>query len=86
MSYEEKETLLEEGEVVLICSDGIAEAHNPRREMFGSPGLRELVDKHGSEGSSLIERVLHEHSGFVGADWEQEDDITLLVLQRLRTT
>jgi hypothetical protein len=29
---------------------------------------------------------LTELSGFVGADSEQEDDITLVALQRLRTT
>jgi hypothetical protein len=29
---------------------------------------------------------LSELSGFVGEDWEQEDDITLVKLQRLRAT
>jgi serine phosphatase RsbU (regulator of sigma subunit) len=51
--------------------------------MFGFPRLRALVDVYGGDGSSLVERLLNELSGFVGADLEQEDDITLVVLQRL---
>jgi len=51
--------------------------------MFGFPRLRELVDEYG-DGSSLVERLLNELFGFVGADLEQEDDITLVVLQMLR--
>ncbi len=86
MSYEENETSLEEGESILFYSDGLVEAHNPHREMFGFPRLRELVDEYGGgDGGSLVEHLLSELSGFVGADWEQEDDITLVVLQRLRT-
>jgi len=86
MSYEEKEMYLQEGESVLFYSDGLVEAHNPHREMFGFPRLRELVDEYGGgDGGSLVEHLLSELSGFVGADWEQEDDITLVVLQRLRT-
>jgi serine phosphatase RsbU (regulator of sigma subunit) len=86
MSYEENESSLERGESILFYSDGLVEAHNPHREMFGFPRLRVLVDEYGSDGGSLVERLLNELSGFVGADADQEDDITLVVLQRLRTT
>jgi serine phosphatase RsbU (regulator of sigma subunit) len=86
MSYEENETSLESGESILFYSDGLVEAHNPHREMFGFPRLREVVDEYGSAGGSLVERLINDLSGFVGAGSEQEDDITLVVLQRLRTT
>jgi hypothetical protein len=85
MSYEENETSLERGESILFYSDGFVEAHNPHREMFGFPRLRDLADEYGSDGGSLVERLLNELSGFVGAGSEQEDDITLVVLQRLTT-
>jgi len=39
MGYEEKKTILEAGEEVLFYSDGLVEAHNPKGEMFGFPGL-----------------------------------------------
>jgi serine phosphatase RsbU (regulator of sigma subunit)/predicted ester cyclase len=81
MSYEEKEIVLEEGEAALFYSDGLVEAHNPEREMFGFPRLRALVTKHG-EDRSLGNVLLEELYSFVGDGWEQEDDITLLTLRR----
>jgi len=80
MSYEEGEDSLGVGDGVLFYSDGLVEAHNPHREMFGFPRLRELVGE--SAGGPLVDRLLDELSGFVGEGWEQEDDITLLTLER----
>ena len=81
MSYEEEETILEAGESALFYSDGLVEAHNPQGEMFGLPRLRELVAEHG-EHRSLGNILLEELYSFVGEGWEQEDDITLLTLER----
>ncbi|MBA3615795.1 MAG: SpoIIE family protein phosphatase, partial [Rubrobacteraceae bacterium] len=36
MSYEEGHSLLHEGDGILFYSDGLVEAHNQHREMFGS--------------------------------------------------
>jgi serine phosphatase RsbU (regulator of sigma subunit) len=49
--------------------------------MFGSPRLQALVCEHGEE-ESLEEALLEELYSFVGEDWVQEDDITLLTLRR----
>jgi serine phosphatase RsbU (regulator of sigma subunit)/anti-sigma regulatory factor (Ser/Thr protein kinase) len=81
MSYEEKEITLAPGESVLFYSDGLVEAHNPQREMFGFPRLRGLVASHGG-GADLIDYLLGELQGFTGEDWEQEDDVAILTLQR----
>jgi hypothetical protein len=40
-----------------------------------------LVTEHGNE-LSLEEALLEELYSFVGEGWEQEDDITLLILRR----
>src|SRR5215208_1870426 len=82
MEYEEKEILLEKGESILFYSDGLVEAHDPHHEMFGSPRLQGLVGAHCSGGSSLIGFLLSELTRFTGEDWEQEDDITLVTLER----
>src|SRR5215208_396176 len=82
MEYEEKEILLEKGESILFYSDGLVEAHDPHHEMFGSPRLQGLVGAHRSGGSSLIGFLLSELTRFTGEDWEQEDDITLVTLER----
>jgi serine phosphatase RsbU (regulator of sigma subunit) len=81
MGYEEKEIVLEEGEAVLVYSDGLVEAHDPKGEMFGFPRLRVLVTDHAEE-RSLGDFLLEELYSFVGEGWEQEDDITLLTLKR----
>ena len=82
MNYEEKEIVLSKGESVLFFSDGLVEAHDPKGEMFGFPRLQGLVGTHRSGGSSLIGFLLSELSRFTGEDWEQEDDITLVTLER----
>jgi serine phosphatase RsbU (regulator of sigma subunit)/predicted ester cyclase len=81
MSYEEGEVSLAKGNCVLFYSDGLVEAHNLKGEMFGFPRLRALVAEHGEE-RSLGNLLLDELYAFVGESWEQEDDITLLTLQR----
>jgi steroid delta-isomerase-like uncharacterized protein len=80
--YEEKEAVLESGDSVLLYSDGLVEAHNPRREMFGFPRLRRLVAEHDAEEGSLVDFLMDELRSFTGEGWEQEDDITLLTLRR----
>jgi serine phosphatase RsbU (regulator of sigma subunit) len=84
MSYEEGEISLREGNCVLFYSDGLVEAHDPTGVMFGFPRLRALVAQHGEE-RTLGNLLLEELYSFVGDGWEQEDDITLLTLQRRAT-
>lgn len=82
VSYEESETELRPGDSFVLHSDGIAEARNGDGEMFGFPRMKSVLEKsHGSEGA--ISSVLDELRAFAGPQWEQEDDITLVVLQRL---
>ncbi|MGH2828488.1 MAG: ATP-binding SpoIIE family protein phosphatase [Actinomycetota bacterium] len=81
MSYEEKLATLEPGDSMLMHSDGLAEAHSPEREMFGFPRLMGIVGE-GRGGEDLIDQLLEALDGFVGPAWDQEDDITLVTLQR----
>jgi serine phosphatase RsbU (regulator of sigma subunit) len=81
MRYEEKEATLAPGDTVLLHSDGLVEAHDRERRMFGFPRLAELMNDC-TGGPELIQLLLGELDGFTGPDWEQEDDITLVALQR----
>jgi serine phosphatase RsbU (regulator of sigma subunit) len=82
MSYEENETTLLPGESVLFYTDGLIEAHNPKGEMFGTPRLRSLLSEYSEGGRSLSATLLEELERFTGEGWEQEDDVTLLTLER----
>jgi serine phosphatase RsbU (regulator of sigma subunit)/anti-sigma regulatory factor (Ser/Thr protein kinase) len=81
MVYEEKEAVLQPGESVLLHSDGVVEAHDPDRDMFGFPRLKETVAA-APGGQQLIDRVIAELEAFTGGDTEQEDDITMVTLER----
>ena len=80
MVYEEKEANIGPGETVLLHSDGLAEAHNPEREMFGFPRVMKLMET--ASGDDIIDALLMEFDRFTGASAEQEDDITLVTLGR----
>ena len=82
MRYEEKEVIVALDESILFYSDGLVEAHNPKREMFGFPRLQALLEEHAG-GSTLIDFLLSELKRFTGEGWEQEDDMTMLTLQRI---
>ena len=83
MGYEENEVVLGAGDRVLFYSDGLVEAHNPEGEMFGFPRLRRFVAEHDEEKAGpLVDFLMEELYSFTGEGWEQEDDITLMALQR----
>jgi anti-sigma regulatory factor (Ser/Thr protein kinase) len=80
MKYEEKETTLRPGETVILYSDGLVEAHDPDRQMFGFPRLQSLMAELGPE-TDVVPYLLGKLAEFTGPDWEQEDDVTLVLLR-----
>ncbi len=79
MKYEEKETTLRPGESILFYSDGLVEAHSPRREMFGFPRLQTTIGDLPAE--EMLPHLLGRLRDFTGPDWEQEDDVTMVLLR-----
>jgi serine phosphatase RsbU (regulator of sigma subunit)/anti-sigma regulatory factor (Ser/Thr protein kinase) len=82
MDYEEKETQIAPGDHLLLYSDGLVEAHNPEGEMFGFPRMRSLLELPHC-GEDMIQCMIAELNLFTGPDWEQEDDITFVSLERV---
>jgi len=81
MRYQEQVTLVPRGGSLLFHSDGLTEAHGPGREMFGGGRIAALAARQ-LDGEALIRLLLDELHQFTGPDWEQEDDITLVALER----
>lgn len=81
MPYEERTYQFQSGDVMVLTSDGITEAHDPSGEMYGFARLMGQVAAPTSDGDvvgALVADVEHH----TGSDAEQEDDITLVVIKR----
>jgi serine phosphatase RsbU (regulator of sigma subunit) len=81
-TYELKDAVVPSGTRLLLHSDGLAEAHNHEHEMFGFPRVIKVMENCDRD-DDLIEALLVELDRFTGPDWEQEDDITLVTLERI---
>jgi serine phosphatase RsbU (regulator of sigma subunit) len=80
--YDEHEATLVAGESLLFYSDGLVEAHNSTHEMFGFPRLKTALEAP-ADGTPLIEVLLGKLKRFTGEGWEQEDDVTMVTLERI---
>jgi phosphoserine phosphatase RsbU/P len=80
-AYEPQECRLAPGDVLVIYSDGVTEAFDAARCMFGVDRLLEIVRTHAqASASGLVEAIsaaVRDHAGAM----PQSDDITLLVLR-----
>lgn len=81
--YMEHEVHLDQGDTLLLLSDGVVEAHNTTRELFGFERLEETIaEAVPGDVRALVELVLvrvHEHMG----EAEQHDDITIVAVRPL---
>lgn len=78
--YGREEIMLEEGDTLVLYTDGVTEAMNSVNEMFTDRRLEESIRKTGSSSPrDIVERILANVREFA-AGAEQSDDITLLVL------
>jgi serine phosphatase RsbU (regulator of sigma subunit) len=69
------------GETVVIYTDGVSEAMNPKSELYGMEKLRTLVAK-GPAKPSQLGVIIREDVRKHAAGREQNDDITLMVFGR----
>jgi serine phosphatase RsbU (regulator of sigma subunit) len=81
MDYEQTEACIAPGDRFFLYSDGLLEAHSPQRELFGLRRLKSLF-KLLPQGVDPPVFMLDGLATFTGADWEQEDDVTMLLLER----
>lgn len=79
MEYEEVEARLANGDSLLLSSDGLVEAHNADREMYGFDRM-EMVMAAGGNTDEIVPHLLQSWAAFTGENHEQEDDITLVNL------
>ena len=79
MDYEVAEVVLNVGHCLVLTSDGVSEARDQNRVMFGFGRMRESVAS--APAGAALQTLLSAKRGFIG-DLEQEDDITVIALNR----
>ncbi len=79
--YPEVTVSLAKGDIVLMYTDGLIEAMNSSRDMFGLSRLMKIVEAHfTSDTETLIKKIEESLKAFVG-DEPPSDDRTLMVLK-----
>jgi sigma-B regulation protein RsbU (phosphoserine phosphatase) len=79
--YQQKCFTLEEGDLLILCTDGIPEAMNPAGKQYGMAGLCRVVDQNAAlPVEELATAIQQDIARFVGSA-RQHDDQTLLMLQ-----
>jgi len=76
------ETSLEDGDVFVLCTDGVTEAANEAGEDFGEAGLIDALHRNVSmPAEELAQTIVRDVVRFSGS--VQQDDITLIVAKRM---
>jgi serine phosphatase RsbU (regulator of sigma subunit) len=81
-SYQSRTLHLDRGDILVVYSDGLTDAENPRQEMFGEERLLEIIRRDGPSGSHAVEqRFLRAIEDFTEGT-PQTDDITFVVVEK----
>ena len=83
-SYKSESAQLDSGDSLFLYTDGITEAFDAKDEAFGDERLEDsLVELYHDDAKTIIEGVYADLGEFIG-DRTQSDDITMLVVKRLK--
>ena len=79
-TFTQQQTTLAPGTTLFLYTDGLDEAENAQRQMFGKERILEVLQSTSPEPQALISQMTQAVARFVG-DTEQSDDLTMLALQ-----
>ncbi|MGW8302814.1 MAG: PP2C family protein-serine/threonine phosphatase, partial [Desulfobacterales bacterium] len=74
---------LRPGQILVLTTDGVLEAHNEKEEMFGRDRLMEIIRRYAGLGAEGIRLAIIDAVKAFRGEAHQEDDITLVVLKFL---
>ncbi|HZA13959.1 MAG TPA: PP2C family protein-serine/threonine phosphatase, partial [Myxococcaceae bacterium] len=73
---------IEEGDVLLLFTDGVTEAMDDRRELFGEPRLKQSLARSARLGvEGIVQAVQTDVWAFMH---KQKDDVTVVAVKRAR--
>ena len=80
LKYSEQEAMIASGKILFLYTDGLTEAENSSRDLFGMERVDEIIATFEGSPQELIEVMTAAVHQFVG-DTEQSDDITMLAFR-----
>lgn len=79
--YRQGEIQLNKGDIVIFYTDGITEAENSNKEMFGLERLKEVIYNNKNKSPKELRKVILESINRFRKDYEQTDDLTFVILK-----
>ena len=83
-SYQSRTLDLAKGDIMVVYSDGLTDAENPRDEMFGEERLLEIIRRQAPLGSRAVEESVLKAIQDFTQGMPQTDDITFVVVEKSR--
>jgi sigma-B regulation protein RsbU (phosphoserine phosphatase) len=69
------------GQIIVIATDGIWEARNPKGEMFSKNRIREIIRRNASKTANDIQNAILDSLKRFQRNVKLEDDMTLVVIK-----
>jgi serine phosphatase RsbU (regulator of sigma subunit) len=82
-TYESRELYLDKGDILVVYSDGLTDAEDPRQEMFGQKRLLQMIRSAAPGGSCAVEQSFLKGISDFTEGLPQTDDITFVVVEKL---
>jgi sigma-B regulation protein RsbU (phosphoserine phosphatase) len=80
LNYTDQEAVIAPGMTLFLYTDGLTEAENGKRELFGMQRIDKVIKGFKGSPQELVETMTNAVHQFVG-DTEQSDDLTMLVFK-----
>lgn len=81
-TYRPRRFGMERGDIMVIYSDGLTKAENPRGELFGDDRLIEIIRRDASAGSQVMKRSLMNAIEEFTQGSPQADDVTFVMVEK----
>jgi serine phosphatase RsbU (regulator of sigma subunit) len=81
-TYESRAFRLDRGDILVVISDGLTDAQNPKEEMFGAQRLLQIIRQEAPSGGHAIERRFLKAIEEFTQGTPQTDDITFVIVEK----
>jgi serine phosphatase RsbU (regulator of sigma subunit) len=81
-SYQSRTLHLDKGDILVVYSDGLIDAENPKEEAFGEARVLEIIQRESPSGSHAVEQGFLKAIEDFTQGMPQTDDITFVIVEK----